>query len=184
MVVNQMPIILQSSEDSLITPLSDSERDLVHKLRAMLKDVPDEQFRSLNTLVEKQRGQRWSDELLLVYLQTAIADINAEPPFTAYTLTGVPVSWHGCILTGAFIMTLMGEAVVQNGESFSYSDNGISLNINQAAGYLSIAQAMLSAYATQKKNLKTAIRPHAAGIIGSPAPVRIRSYAPRMWVYR
>lgn len=179
-----MPIILQSAEDSTIAPLTDMERDLVHKLRAMLKDVPDEQFRSLNTLVEKQRGARWSDELLLIYLQIAIADINAEPPFTVYTLYDVPISWHGCVLTGAFIMALLGEAVVQNGESFSYSDNGISLNINQAAGYQSIAQTMLSAYANQKKQIKTAMRPKAKAIKSSPAPVRIRSYAQRMWVYR
>ncbi len=179
-----MPIILQSSEDNTIAPLTDCERDLVHKLRAMLKDVPDEQFRSLNTLVEKQRGTRWSDELLLIYLQIAMADINAEPPFTVYTLYNVPISWHGCVLTGAFILALLGEAVVQNGEAFSYSDNGISLNINQAAGYQSIAQAMQSAYQQQKQNIKKAIRPNARGIKSNPTPVRIRSYAQRMWVYR
>ena len=179
-----MPIILQSSDDNSISPLTDRERDLVHKLRAMLKDIPDEQFRSLNTLVEKQRGQRWSDELLLIYLQIAMADINAEPPFTVYTLYDVPVSWEGCVLAGAFIMSLIGEAIVQNGEAFSYSDNGISLNINQATGYQSIAQAMQSAYQQQKTNIKKAMRPSARGIKSNPAPVRIRSYAQRMWVYR
>ena len=87
-----MAIILQSKEDNTIAPLTDEEKDLIHKLRAMLKDVPDEQFRSLNTLVEKQRGQRWSDELLLIYLQIAMQDINAEPPFTVYTIGTVPIS--------------------------------------------------------------------------------------------
>jgi hypothetical protein len=150
----------------------------------MLKDMPDEQFRSLNTLVEKQRGYRWSDELLLIYLQIAMADINAEPPFTVYMLGDVPISWHGCILAGALISALMGEAIVQTGESFSYSDNGISLNINAAAGYQSIASSLLSAYQTQKQNLKKALRPHGKAIKSNPAPVRIRSYAQRQWVYR
>ena len=179
-----MPIILQSADDNTISPLTDKERDLVHKLRAMLKDVPDEQFRSLNTLVEKQRGQRWSDELLLIYLQIAMADINAEPPLTIYTLYDVPISWEGCVLTGGFILALLGESVVQNGEAFSYSDNGISLNINQAAGYQSIAQSMQSAYQQQKQNIKKSLRPNAAVLKSNPVPVRIRSYAQRMWVYR
>lgn len=179
-----MPIILQSSKDNNISPLTEVEKDLVHKLRAMLKDMPDEQFRSLNTLVEKQRGQRWSDELLLTYLQIGIMDINAEPPFTNYIINDMPSSWEGCVLLAAFIMSLLGEAIVQNGEAFSYSDNGISLNINQAAGYQSIAQAMQSAYQQQKTNIKKAMRPSARGIKSNPAPVRIRSYAQRQWIYR
>jgi len=179
-----MPIILQSSDDNSISPLTARERDLVHKLRAMLKDIPDEQFRSLNTLVEKQRGQRWSDELLLTYLQIAMSDINSEPPLTLFTLYDVPISWDGCILIGAFILALLGESIVQNGEAFSYSDNGISLNINQAAGYQSVAQAMQGAYQQQKQNLKKSLRPSARAIKSNPAPVRIRSYAQRMWTYR
>ena len=139
-----MPIILQSSDDNSISPLTDRERDLVHKLRAMLKDIPDEQFRSLNTLVEKQRGQRWSDELLLTYLQIAMSDINSEPPLTLFTLYDVPVSWDGCILIGAFILALLGESI----------------------------------------DLKKSLRPSARAIKSNPAPVRIRSYAQRMWTYR
>jgi hypothetical protein len=179
-----MAIILQSKEDNTIAPLTDEEKDLIHKLRAMLKDVPDEQFRSLNTLVEKQRGQRWSDELLLIYLQIAMQDINAEPPFTVYTIGTVPISWHGCVLNGAFIMALFGEAVVQNGEAFSYSDNGISLNINQAAGFMQIAQALHGAYKQQKENIKKSMRPNARGLKSAPAPIKIRSYSSRMWIYR
>jgi len=179
-----MAIILQSAEDNVIAPLTNEERDLVHKLRAMLKDFPEEQFRSLNTLVEKQRGQRWSDELLLIYLQIAMQDINAEAPLTIFTLLTVPISWHGCILNGAFVIALFGEAVVQNGESFSYSDNGISLNINQAAGYLQIAQALHGAYKQQKEQLKRSLRPNARALKSNQTPVHTRSYSQRLWIYR
>ena len=64
-------------------------------------------------------------------------------------------------------------------EQFSYSDNGISLSINLAQGYQSMAQMLLTGYIQMKKDIKRAMRPHAAGIKSSPAPVRIRSYAPR-----
>jgi len=64
-------------------------------------------------------------------------------------------------------------------EQFSYSDNGISLSINLAQGYQSMAQMLLTGYVQLKKDIKRWMRPHAAGIKSSPAPVRIRSYAPR-----
>ena len=35
-----------------------------------------------------------------------------------------------------------------------------------------------------KKDIKRAMRPQAAGLKSSPAPVRVRSYSPRQWVYR
>ena len=43
---------------------------------------------------------------------------------------------------------------------------------------------LLNGYVELKKNIKRAMRPHAASIkSGSPA-VKVRAYAPRMWVYR
>jgi len=179
-----MAIILESADDTLISPMTETEKLLIHRLRAMLKDIPEENMRTLNTLIENHRGYRWSDEILLVYLQTAMADINASPPLTVYTLNGVPLSWHACVLTGAMIFALVGEAIYQNGESFSYSDGGISLTINLSQGYQGIAQMMLTGYQEQKKQLKMTLRPELRAIKSSPSPVHIRSYAPRMWVYR
>lgn len=72
-------------------------------------------------------------------------------------------------------------------ESFSYSDNGLSLSIDLASKYQGIASTMLSAYQTQKQTLKKSLRPGAAGLAtgkGGSSNVKIRSYAPRQWVYR
>lgn len=181
-----MAIVLQSEVDTSIDTWTDKERDLVHKLRAMLKDIPENRnYRSLNTLVEKEWNEyRWSDELLLTYIQIAMSDINATPPLTVYTIYDVPVSWDGLVLTGAFIMALMGEAVLQTGMTFSYSDNGLSLSIDQAGKYQSIAGALLSAYDNNKTNLKKTIRPYARGIKGQVPSVHLRSYSPKMWIWR
>lgn len=179
-----MPIILESLDDTSLAPLTAVERDLVHRLRVMLKDTPSENIRSLNTLVETKRGERWSDEVLLIYLQNATADLNAEPPFTEFTLTDVPATMHACIITGGLIFALIAEAIAQNGEAFSYADNGISLNINLAAGYQSIASTLLTGYAALKKQIKLSMRPRAMALRSDPCPVRIRSYAQRQWVYR
>lgn len=69
-------------------------------------------------------------------------------------------------------------------ETFSYSDNGLSLSIDLASKYQGVASALMSAYATQKQTLKKSVRPGPSGLHSNPAPVRIRSYAPRQWVYR
>ena len=41
---------------------------------------------------------------------------------------------------------------------------------------------MLAGYIQQRNDIKRAMRPMAAGLKSSPAPVRIRSYAPRFQV--
>lgn len=179
-----MATILESIDDFQQQPLTDRERELIHHLRVMLKDLPNDTFRSLNTLVEEQRGERWSDMQLLVYINQAVSDINAEPPHTQYDISSFPYQWKACVMNGSLIFALIAEGILQNGEQFSYSDNGISLSINLAQGYQSMAQMLLSGYTQLKKDIKRAMRPTAAGIKSSPAPTRIRSYAPRMWTYR
>lgn len=179
-----MATILESKKDFATQPITDNERELIHSLRTLLKDLPDDVFRSLNTLVEEQRGERWTDSMLLVYLNYAVSDINTEPILTGYTLEDYPSAWKACILNGAMIFALIAEGILQNGEQFSYSDNGISLSINLAQGYQSMAQMLLTRYDEMKKGLKRYLRPQAASIKSNPAPVRVRSYAPRQWVYR
>lgn len=179
-----MATILTSINQVSKPVFSTRERELIHQLRVMLKDLPDDTMRSLGTLVEEQRGERWTDEQLYMYLSQAVADINAEPAHTGYTLDDFPEQWKACIINGGIIFSLIAESILQNGESFSYSDNGISLTVNLAQGYQSMAQMLLTGYTQLKKDIKRAMRPKAAGVKSSPAPVKIRSYAPRMWTYR
>jgi hypothetical protein len=180
-----MSIILESIEDSKDKQVyTVREKELLHELRVLLKDTPNEITRTLNTLVEEQRGERWTDTSLLIYLNQCMADINCEPAQTNYDLNNFPEPWKACVINGAMIMALISEGVLQVGEQFSYSDAGISLNVNLSQGYQSMAQMLLNGYIEMRKNIKRAMRPHAAGLkTGAPA-VKIRSYAPRQWVYR
>jgi hypothetical protein len=89
------------------------------------------------------------------------------------------------MMTGALIFALLAETIKQSGESFSYSDNGLSLSIDVAAKYQGVLSTMLSSYSTQKSTLKKSVRPKPSGVKGSsPSNVRIRSYSPRQFVYR
>lgn len=179
-----MAIILTPINSKMPSPMSKRERELVHTLRVMLKDLPEQVNRTLGTLVEQDRGERWSDMQLLIYLNQAVADINAEPAMTSNTIEDFPEPWRACVINGGMIFALIAEGVLQVGETFSYSDNGISLSLNLAQGYQSLAQMLLTGYTQLKKDIKRSMRPMAAGIQSSPNAVRIRSYAPRQWTYR
>ena len=181
-----MATTLESKDDVVNLIYTDEERRLVHKLRTLLMDLPDDVFRSLNTLVETRRGERWKDSVLLVCLQYSMSYINSAPLQTDYNLSNYPSAWEAPILLGGEIMALFGQAILQTGENFSYSDNGLSLQISSASQYASLAQGMMSAWDSQVKGLKQYLRPSGAGVYGGMAAggVRIRSYAPRMWVYR
>jgi hypothetical protein len=179
-----MATVLESVNDFDEQPMSQREKELVHQVRVMLKDLPEDTMRSLNTLVEENRGERWSDTQIMVYLNQAVADINAEPPHTQFQLESFPEEWKACIINGAVIFALIAEGILQNGEQFSYSDNGISLSVNLSQGYQNIASTLLNSYTQLKKDIKRAWRPRAAGVSNDAPSVRIRSYAPRMWTYR
>lgn len=186
-----MAIILEAVNDSVIAPMTDKEKDLVHKLRALLKDCPDYHVRTLNTLVEANYGERWSDQLLLVYIQIGMSYFNSNGgTVTAFTINNFPVGIEGCILMASYVMAVLAEATQQAGETFSYSDNGISLAIDLSSKYLALIGAMKSALDESIKTAKQSVaRPstaaiHSAGIGGLGSNIAIRSYSSRMWVYR
>jgi len=186
-----MAIILQSADDSVIAPMTDIEKDLVHKLRAMLKDSPQYSQRTLNTLVEANYGERWSDELLLIYINISMDNFNSSGgTVTAFTVNNFPIGIKGCILMGAFIYALIAESTYQAGETFSYSDNGLSISLDISSKYLSIIGSLKAAYDTSLTTAKQSVaRPssaaiHSAGINGTGSNVFCRSFAQRMWVYR
>lgn len=185
-----MAIILEANNDFTSHVYTTKERKYIHILRTMLKDYKDDNMLTLNHLVEQDRGERWSDGQLLVYIEQGIADVNAEPPFTAFTIENLPAAWQTVCMTGALIFAILAETIKQSGESFSYSENGLALTIDVASKYQGILSALQSQYQAQKTNMKKTIRPGAAairtgqrGAVGANN-VTIRSYAPRMYVYR
>ena len=131
-----MPTILIPLNSKTPNPMTQSEREIVNMLRVLLNDLPDDTFRTLGTLVEEQRGERWSDMKLLVYLQQAVADINSEPQPTYFDLNAYPPGWKGAIITGGMIFALISEGILQNGEvDFLFNFNDLEEVIN-FEGYL------------------------------------------------
>ena len=180
-----MATILEAKDDFNKYIFTDYERELVHKLRSLLMDLPEDVFRSLSTLVEKSHGELWNDQVLLNYLHWALGMMNAEPLATNYSLNNFPTAWESVLLLGAEVMALFGQSILQNSHSFSYSDNGLSLSLNNTGQYGSLASSLLGAFQSSTKSLKSYIRPSSAAVIGGgTGNVRIRSYSQKMWTYR
>lgn len=110
-----MAVILTPIGENTDKKYTDVERELIYTVRTLLKDLPDDVYRSLSTLVEDQRGERWSDAQIYTYLCQSLAKINSAPPLTTATLDSYPTPWTACITTGAVCYALLGEAIVQAG---------------------------------------------------------------------
>lgn len=180
-----MATILEAKDDYNKYIMTDYERELVHKLRTLLRDLPEDIFRSLNTLVERSYGEHFTDQTLLVYLNWSLGMMNAEPLATAYTLDSFPTSWESVLLLGAEIIALFGESILQNWHAFSYSDNGLSISINSAGQFSGLAGQLQSIFSSSVTGLKRYIRPNVAAVYGgAQTQTRLRSYSPKMWAYR
>jgi len=171
-------------EDTFIKSLNISVEasinNLINDLRVLLKDThPD------------YTKRRFTDNELRLYLEQALLDINVQPPaFTDFTLfdyeDNVP-EWRGLITQGGMIFALISEGVFQIGLEFNYSDNGISINTDKSGKYQNMANMLLQNYQNYKKSIKQqywfqSSKPRA--LLSVPIPMRIRSYAPRMWRVR
>lgn len=180
-----MATILEAKDDYNKYVLTDYERELIHKLRTLLMDLPDDIFRSLGTLVESQRGEMFKDQNLLVFLQWSLGMMNAEPLATSYTLDTFPTSWESVLLLGAEMIALFGQSVIQSFNQFSYSDGGLSLSLNAAGQYQGLASALQGLFQSSTKSLKMYLRPNISGVYGGMSQgVRLRSYSQKMWQYR
>lgn len=180
-----MATILEAKDDYNKYVFTDYERELVHKLRTLLRDLPEDIFRSLNTLVEKNHGEHFTDQNLLVYLNWSLGMMNAEPLATNYSLDNFPTSWESTLLLGAEVIALFGESVLQSWHSFSYADGGLSVQINSASSLSGLAGTLQNMFATSTKALKAYLRPSVAAVYsGGQGQVRLRSYSTKMWSYR
>ena len=116
-----MATILEAKDDQKQFVFTDKERTLVYRLRVLLKDLPDDVVRTLNTLVEQSRDCRWDDQMLLNYIYHSLGYINAVPLLTEYSLDDMPDAWTSPLLTGAMIFACLGEYILLAGSTFSYS---------------------------------------------------------------
>jgi hypothetical protein len=111
-------------------------------------------------------GYIWTDSTIIGMLRFAIQQINTANPMNLYhfTVESAPPAWAEACCLGAAVRCLSKEAARWAEEGgWSYSLNGVSLGIDKAAQYQSLADSLRSEFNDWLPNL-TANRPYSAGL--------------------
>ncbi len=110
-------------------------------------------------------GFIWLDTTILVNLALSISQLNLYNPMNYFnwTLDTIPRDWGNIAAMGAAAFCLSGESARWAADEFSYSLNGVSLDINKSALYQSLAGTYLTQFNTMAP-LVTANRPYSAGL--------------------
>jgi len=114
--------------------------------------------RRLGDVHPSSTKKKWTDSELGTFIENAFWDFNSTPPgFTAYTPENFEASvpqFRGIFLEGALIFALINIGIIEVGKTFSYSNAGISLNIDRSGKYNSIAQMLMQSYQSKKEDIK------------------------------
>lgn len=151
-VVQEWGVVSTATETTTST-LSQCQRELVAKLRTMLRDNnPDKNYHFRPPTGEgvvgcynQVFGYIWEDEELLQYLEIALDKWNMHPPETEElcnidTLCQRKPSWKAALLWGAIVNAAMALAFNWIADEFDYSIGGISLSIDKSSKYESLKQ--------------------------------------------
>lgn len=110
-------------------------------------------------------GFIWLDSTILINLGVSISMLNLFNPMNIYnwTLDTIPRDWGNIAALEAASLCLSGESARWAADEFSYSLNGVSLDINKSALYQSLSQTYQQQFNTLAP-LVTANRPFSAGL--------------------
>ncbi len=110
-------------------------------------------------------GYIWLDSTILRMLDIAISKLNTWNTKNLYnwTLDNIPIDWGRCAAVGAASSCLLKEGARWAADEFSYSLNGVSLDINKANLYQSLGQTYQQEF-NEWVPLITANRPFSAGL--------------------
>jgi len=147
----------------------------------------DELRRSLKDSPPDPRVQRWTDDDLWLALRMAISRINAIPMNTNFNFDTLPPDLFAYVIVAARIAALRSQASLEAAKEFSMGVGGTSININRSGVYNTLLSSEEQAFATEIKSIKlnfTMRTVHGEGILTSPLPFRIRTFAPRQFRVR
>ena len=110
-------------------------------------------------------GFIWTDTTIIRMLEINISKLNTwnVKNYYNWTLDNIPTDWGRCAAIGAAASCLMKEGARWASEEFGYSLNGITLDINKASLYQSLAQIYQQEF-NEWSPLLTANRPFSAGL--------------------
>jgi hypothetical protein len=110
-------------------------------------------------------GFIWIDKTIIRMLNLSVAYLNTINPQVMYnyTLQNVPDSWAQACCVGAAAHCLSKEAARWAADEFSYSLNGVSLDINKAQTYQGLAGSYMEEFKEWAVPI-AATKPHSVGL--------------------
>jgi len=151
-VVQEFGVVGEGTQTTSST-LSNCERELITKLRFMLRDNnPDKNYKfrppegeGVVGCFNQVFGFIWTDEELLEFLKIALDKWNMFPPETEELCTldlicSRKPAWRTAILWGAIVNAALALAFNWTADEFDYSIGGISLNIDKSSKYLQLKE--------------------------------------------
>ena len=155
------------------SPVSQKVADIVMLVRELLSDTnPDRNYHFRPPTAGKtvagfstRVGFIWTDQTIIRLLRLAISKINSANPLASlgFVLENIPDDWGHAAALGAAASCLGAESARWAADEFGYSLNGVSLDINKAATYQSLAQQYSQEFTEWLPSL-TANRPFSAGL--------------------
>ena len=145
-VVQEFEIV--SNDLSLVVTMNPAEKDMVDKLRLLLRDQnPDKYYHfrppeheSSIGAYNRVFGQVWEDAEFLEYLERALDWWNMQPPETENLrnltqLVAQKPAWRTPVLQGAIQFAAMALQANWIVDEFDYSIGGISLSLDRSSKY-------------------------------------------------
>lgn len=130
------------------SPYSQNSKDLIRKLRFMLRDNnPDRNYHFMPPAQEEviqgftqKFGYVWEDEELYEYILFAVSDLNNTPPRENWSIDNLPFRLYSMVLYQAAANALRALAVNWAHEEWSGDVSGVGLTIEKSSKYLSIKE--------------------------------------------
>jgi hypothetical protein len=144
------------------SPYSDNSKDLIRKLRFILRDNnPDRNYHFMPPAQEEviqgftqKFGYVWEDEELYEYILFAISDLNNSPPRESWSIDNLPYRLFSIVLSQAAATALRALAVNWAHEEWSGDVSGVGLTIEKSSKYLSIKENFEQNYQRQLEQHK------------------------------
>ncbi len=110
-------------------------------------------------------GYIWTDDTIIRMVKNNISRANTWNPRTLYsfTLETLPDDWANFVALGAAASCLSNEGTRWAADEFSYSLNGVSIDLPKTSLYQSLAQSFRAEWDEWAPKI-TAIRPTSAGL--------------------
>ena len=95
------------------------------------------------------------DVKLGAYLELVLTEINIFPPQTEYTVENMPAPWDNLLVFGSTVFSAMFLQLDVTLKDFDYSDNGLSVRVDQVGKLDTGMKNLLTTYKTMVEQAKT-----------------------------